>query len=142
MWDFEKRSSNNPVVALEEKINKSKETRKSEGQSSGRRRGRERKGLNHRSKWSFQIFRWEREREIERDKREWGHVCMQVIVHQNAKRPLHTTMKKRAKALCTDWTAYRALHVNRQIIPTGCSTQSTLLAKPPKGTRISRAGGG
>lgn len=57
---------------------------------------------------------------------------MQVIIHQNPIRPLHT-MEKRAKALCTDWTAYRAVHVNRQIIPTGCSTQSTLLAKPQKG---------
>lgn len=78
--------------------------------------------------------------ERERDKRESGHVCMQVIVNQNPKHPLHT-MKKRAKALCTDWTAYRALHVNRQIIPTGCSTQSTLLAKPKKDTNLSRAGG-
>ena len=52
--------------------------------------------------------------------------------------PTYDTMKKRAKALCTDWTAYRALHVNRQIIPTGCSTQSTLLAKPKKDTNLSR----
>lgn len=42
-------------------------------------------------------------------------------------------MKKRAKALCTDWTACRALHVYRQNIPTDCSTQSTLLVKPKKG---------
>ena len=79
----------------------------------------------------------EREREREMDGRESGHVCMQVIVHQNPKRPLHT-MKERAKALCIDWTANRALHVNRQIIPTACSTQSTLPAQTQKVTNLSR----
>lgn len=97
-------------------------------------KGGGKKGLNHRGKVVLPAIRMG---EREMDERESGHVCMQVIVHQNPKRPLHT-IKERAKALCTDWTAYRALHINRQIIPTACTTKSTLLVKPKKDTNLSR----
>lgn len=103
-------------------------------QNSGRERGGE-EGVKSPKQSGPSSYSDGREREM--DERESGHVCMQVIIHQNPKRPLHT-IKERSKALCTDWTAYRALQVNRQIIPTACTTQSTLLVKPKKGTNLSR----